>query len=67
MAVLLPHGDVIAPVDVVIAAKRAGLTYLQHIVAADRPPRPGQRTQLDIHTDVLVLTHSTMENGAVDG
>lgn len=67
VAVLLPHGDVIAPVDVVIAAKRAGLTYLQHIVAADRPPRPGQRTQLDIHTDVLVLTHSTMENGAVDG
>ncbi|WP_328853263.1 hypothetical protein OG994_12070 [Micromonospora globbae] len=61
VAVLLPHGDVIAPGDVVIAAKRAGLAYLQHIVAADRPPRPGQQTQLDIHTDVLILTRSATE------
>ncbi|MEU9742570.1 hypothetical protein AB0E12_25645 [Micromonospora chersina] len=58
VAVLLPHGDLILPVDVVIAAKRAGLAYLQHIVAADRPPRRGQHTQLDIHTDVLILTRS---------
>ena len=58
VAVLLPHGDVTLPVDVVIAAKRAGLAYLQHVVAADRPPRCGQRTQLDIHTDVLILTRS---------
>ncbi|GHJ54424.1 hypothetical protein Nm8I071_37310 [Nonomuraea sp. TT08I-71] len=58
VAVLLPHGDVILPVDVVIAAKRAGLAYLQHIVAADRPPRRGQHALLDIHTDVLILTRS---------
>ncbi|AEB44302.1 hypothetical protein VAB18032_15960 [Micromonospora maris AB-18-032] len=63
VAVLLPHGDLVLPVDVVIAAKRAGLAYLQHIVAADRPPRPGQRTQLDIHTDVLILTR----RGGADG
>lgn len=67
VAVLLPHGDVILPVDVVIAAKRAGLAYLQHIVAADRPPRPGQRTQLDIHTDVVILTRSATETVGADG
>ncbi|GAB3864232.1 hypothetical protein GCM10029963_74310 [Micromonospora andamanensis] len=66
VAVLLPHGDVVLPVDVVIAAKRAGLAYLQHIVAADRPPRRGQQTQLDIHTDVLILSRST-EAGGADG
>ncbi|WFE56635.1 hypothetical protein [Micromonospora sp. WMMD712] len=67
LAVLLPHGDVILPVDVVIAAKRAGLAYLQHVVAADRPPRRGQRAQLDIHTDVLILTRSATQPGGVDG
>ncbi|WP_245870684.1 hypothetical protein [Asanoa hainanensis] len=56
VAVLLAHGDPIRPVDVVIAAKAAGLSYLQHIVAAHRAPTPGNRTQLNIHTDVLVLT-----------
>jgi hypothetical protein len=66
VAVLLPHGDVILPVDVIIAAKQAGLAYLQHIVAADRPPRRGQQIQLDIHTDVLILTRSTSENGGTD-
>ncbi|MGW4294014.1 hypothetical protein ACWEH1_13290 [Micromonospora chersina] len=58
VAVLLPHGDVVLPVDLVIAGKEAGLAYLQHIVAADRPPRRGQHAQLDIHTDVLILTRS---------
>ncbi|MFI7578301.1 hypothetical protein [Micromonospora sp. NPDC049497] len=67
VAVLLPHGEVVLPVDVVIAAKRAGLAYLQHIVAADRPPRRGQQTQLDIHTDVLILTRSPMRAGGGDG
>ncbi|MBM0224868.1 hypothetical protein JNW87_04160 [Micromonospora sp. ATA51] len=67
VAVLLPHGDVVAPVDVVIAAKQAGLAYLQHIVAADRPPRRGQQAQLDIHTDVLILTRSATETGGTDG
>ncbi len=67
IAVLLPHGDVIAPVDVVIAAKRARLAYLQHIVAADRLPRRGRRAQLDIHTDVLILTRSVTKTGAADG
>ncbi|MGW5667384.1 hypothetical protein [Micromonospora sp. NPDC003776] len=67
VAVLLPHGDVVLPVDVVIAAKRAGLAYLQHTVAADRPPRRGQQAQLDIHTDVLILTHSAPETGGADG
>lgn len=68
VAVLLPHGDVTLPVDVVIAAKRAGLAYLQHVVAADRPPRRGQRAQLDIHTDVLILTLSAQtETGGTDG
>jgi hypothetical protein len=66
VAVLLPHGDVIAPVDVVIAAKRAGLRYLQHVVAADRPPRRGQQTQLDIHTDVLILTRSATDEAGTD-
>ena len=67
VAVLLPHGDVILPSDVITAAKKAGLAYLQHIVAADRPPRRGQQTHLDIHTDVLILTRSTDENGGHDG
>ncbi|MEU8264696.1 hypothetical protein AB0C02_29265 [Micromonospora sp. NPDC048999] len=67
IAVLLPHGDVITPVDVIIAAKRAGLAYLQHIVAADRPPRRGQQAQLDIHTDVLILTRSATNTGGADG
>jgi len=62
VAVLLRH-DVIAPVEVIIAAKAAGLAYLQHIVAADRPPRRGQETLLDIHTDVLILTLSAAGNG----
>jgi hypothetical protein len=68
VAVLLPHGDVSLPVDVVIAAKRAGLAYLQHIVAADRPPRRGQHAQLDIHTDVLILTraHHAQAGGGGD-
>jgi hypothetical protein len=57
VAVLLIH-DVTAPVDVIIAAKEAGLAYLQHIVAADQPPRRGLQTLLDIHTDVLILTNS---------
>ncbi|WP_434739339.1 hypothetical protein [Micromonospora sp. SH-82] len=67
VAVLLPHGDATLPVDVVIAAKRAGLAYLQHVVAADRPPRRGQRTQLDIHTDVLILTRSATDTGVAHG
>ncbi|MCM0673565.1 hypothetical protein NCC78_02360 [Micromonospora phytophila] len=67
VAVLLPHGDVTLPVDVVIAAKRAGLAYLQHIVAADRPAQRGQQAQLAIHTDVLILTRSAIETGDVDG
>lgn len=66
-AVLLPHGDITLPVDVVIAAKRARLAYLQHIVAADRPPRRGQQAQLAIHTDVLILTRSATETGGADG
>ncbi|MGC5332828.1 hypothetical protein [Micromonospora sp. DT62] len=66
VAVLLPHGDVVAPADVVVAAKRARLAYLQHVVAADRPPRRGQRAQLDIHTDVLILTRSATEIGDTD-
>ncbi|WP_239542675.1 hypothetical protein [Micromonospora terminaliae] len=67
VAVLLPHGDVVLPVDVVAATKRVGLAYLQHIVAADRPPRRGQHTQLDIHTDVLILTRSTDQAQAGGG
>ncbi|MFI5489225.1 hypothetical protein [Micromonospora echinaurantiaca] len=67
VAVLLPHGDVTLPVDVVIAAKRAGLAYLQHIVAADRPPRRGQQMRLAIHTDVLILIRSTTGSGGADG
>jgi len=62
VAVLLRH-DVIAPVDVIIAAKQAGLAYLQHIVAADQPPRRRQETLLDIHTDVLILTLSRTAGG----
>ncbi|MEV4545259.1 hypothetical protein [Micromonospora echinaurantiaca] len=67
VAVLLPHGDVIAPVDVVIAAKRARLAYLQHVVAADRLPQRGRRAQLDIHTDVLILTRSVTQTRGADG
>jgi hypothetical protein len=67
VAVLLPHGDVVLPVDVITAAKKAGLSYLQHIVAADRPPRRGEQTQLDIHTDVLILTRSSAQDGGRDG
>jgi len=67
VAVVLAHGDVALPVDVVIAAKRAGLAYLQHIVAADQPPRRGQQAQLAIHTDVLIMTRSAIEGGGVDG
>ncbi|MCP2325206.1 hypothetical protein HDA40_003713 [Hamadaea flava] len=62
VAVLLTH-DVTAPVDVIIAAKQAGLSYLQHIVAADQPPRRRQETLLDIHTDVLILRNSTPATG----
>ncbi|MEU8264843.1 hypothetical protein AB0C02_30045 [Micromonospora sp. NPDC048999] len=62
VAVLLSH-DVTAPVDVIIAAKEAGLSYLQHIVAADQPPRRDQQTLLDIHTDVLILRNSTPGSG----
>ncbi|BCY07315.1 hypothetical protein [Actinoplanes sp. L3-i22] len=67
VAVLLPHGDVVLPVDVIAAAKKAGLSYLQHIVAADRPPRRGEQTRLDIHTDVLILTRSSAQDGGRDG
>ncbi|MEU4693740.1 hypothetical protein [Actinoplanes sp. NPDC023714] len=65
VAVLLPH-DAVAPVEVVIAAKTAGLGYLQHIVAAHRLPRMGQRAELDIHTDVLILTRNSREAGEND-
>ncbi len=61
VAVLLAHGDPVLPVDVVVAAKKAGLAYLQHIVAADHTPARGHRTQLDIHTDVLILSQPTTE------
>ncbi|WP_231640131.1 hypothetical protein [Micromonospora sp. NRRL B-16802] len=67
VAVVLAHGDVALPVDVVIAAKRAGLAYLQHIVAADRLPRRGEQEQLAIHTDVLIMIRSEIEGGGVDG
>jgi len=66
VAVLLAHGDLVLPVDVVIAAKQAGLGYLQHIVAADQPPRRGEQTRLDIHTDVLILTRSMTPTGGAD-
>jgi hypothetical protein len=67
VAVLLPHADVTEPVDVIAAAKKAGLSYLQHVVAADRPPVRGQQTALDIHTDVLIMTRSATENGGSYG
>ncbi|WFE54868.1 hypothetical protein [Micromonospora sp. WMMD1155] len=54
VAVLLAHGYVTVPVDVVVAAKRAGLAYLQHIAAVDRLPRRGQQAQPAIHTDVPI-------------
>jgi len=68
VAVLLPHGDdVVLPVDVITAAKKTGLSYLQHIVAADRQPVRGRQAQLDIHTDVLIMTRSASDNGGSDG
>lgn len=67
VAVLLPHAGVTEPGDVIAAAKKAGLSYLQHIVAADRPPVPGRHTALDIHTDVLIMTRSAAENGGNNG
>jgi hypothetical protein len=66
VAVLLPHGDLVLPVDVIIAAKQAGLGYLQHIVAADQPLRRGGQAQLDIHTDVLILRNPAEGGGADD-
>jgi hypothetical protein len=58
VAVLLPHGDPTMPADVVMAAKSARFSYLQHIVAAtDALIRDGNG-QLDIHTDVLIVTRS---------
>jgi hypothetical protein len=65
VAVLLPHGEVTLPVDVIVAAKKAGLAYLQHVVAADRRPRKGLQTRLDIHTDLLILTRSITGTGAL--
>jgi hypothetical protein len=66
VAVLLPHGDPTLPADLVFAAKAAGLAYLQHIVAAtDAVIRDG-RGQLDIHTDVLVVTRSAGQDGEAD-
>jgi hypothetical protein len=67
VAVLLAHGDPVLPVDVVIAAKQAGLAYLQHIVAADQPPRRGQAASLDIHTDVLIVTRRATDSAGADG
>ncbi|MFC7279615.1 hypothetical protein ACFQS1_37105 [Paractinoplanes rhizophilus] len=67
VAVLLAHGDIVLPADIIGAAKRSGLAYLQHIVATDRPPRRGQQARLDIHTDVLILTRSTTQNGGSNG
>ncbi|WP_328468829.1 hypothetical protein OHA21_00150 [Actinoplanes sp. NBC_00393] len=66
VAVLLPHDDVILPADVIVAAKKAGLAYLQHIVAAHRSPRKGQQTQLDIHTDLLVMAAPQDGEGEAD-
>jgi hypothetical protein len=66
VAVLLAHGDLVLPVDVVIAAKQAGLGYLQHIVAADQPPQRDTPAQLDTHTNVLIMTRSTQSGGADD-
>ncbi|MEU2615965.1 hypothetical protein ABZ570_31000 [Micromonospora sp. NPDC007271] len=60
-AVLLAHGDPTLPSDVVTAAKQAGLAYLQHIVAANQPYARGGQMQLEIHTDVLVLTRAQQE------
>jgi hypothetical protein len=66
VAVLLGHGDPTLPAEVVIAAKTAGLGYLQHIVAATDAVIRGGSGHLDIHTDVLILTKSTSEAGAAD-
>ncbi|MFI9641391.1 hypothetical protein ACIG87_15225 [Micromonospora sp. NPDC051925] len=66
IAVLLAHGDLTLPVDVIIAAKQARLGYLQHIVAADPPPRRGTPNRLDLHTDVLILTRSMAQIGGAD-
>jgi hypothetical protein len=63
VAVLLAHGDPTLPADVVAAAKSRRLAYLQHIVAATDTVVRGGTRQLSIHTDVLILTRSTAENG----
>jgi hypothetical protein len=65
-AVLLPHGDPTTPADVVMAAKSARLAYLQHIVAATDALIRAGNGQLDIHTDVLIVTRSTGGDGADD-
>ncbi|MEV0158136.1 hypothetical protein AB0H57_31180 [Micromonospora sp. NPDC050686] len=63
LAVLLPHADPVAAVELVLAAKQAGLAYLQHIVAIGQSSRGRHRRQLDIHTDVLVVMRPTGGDG----
>jgi hypothetical protein len=67
VAVLLAHGDPAWPADVVAAAKAARLAYLQHIVAATGAIVRGGTGLLSIHTDVLMLMRSHVEEGGVDG
>lgn len=67
VAVLLAHGDPTLPADVVAAAKGARLAYLQHIVAATDAIVRNGTGQLDIHTDVLIVTRSHVEDGGADG
>jgi hypothetical protein len=55
LALVLGHHDPTIPADLIATARRARLSYLQHVVAATElvggaPPR--------IHTDVLVLTRT---------
>ncbi len=67
VAVLLAHGDPTLPADVVAAAKAVRLAYLQHIVAATAALIRNGTGQLSIHTDVLILTRSAVEDGDADG
>jgi hypothetical protein len=73
VAVVLGAVDLTVNQLLIAAARAAGLTYLQHIVAAhDLTERPGQLTEggvhLSVHSDVLIFASSSAGlRGPADG
>jgi hypothetical protein len=61
VAIILDHTGPVEPAEVIAAGRRAGLSYLQHVVAVTATPAHRTGASLHVHTDVIILIRPTVQ------